>query len=402
MLFKDDLHEFFGSWALGYIPYGGADYGEVQAVARAVGDGDDVAFNKGWTDAGDRIVELGRALLASGKRTSACDAFLRASCHYAVSSHPLFGYPVDRHLAASFRKQIDAFNQGLALLEPAVEPLRIPFEDRSLPAYFLPAAGHANDVRPLVILTNGYDATVTEMFFASAVAASRRGYHCLFFDGPGQGELLIENNVHLRPDWENVVAPVVDFALQLKEVDPKRIALMGWSLGGYLAPRAASGEHRLAACVADPGLFGVAEAMEQYAIRFGATAQEAKDLGGIGDAVLERVEQAMQTDRHLHWSFVQRGFWVHGVDNLRDYFRSVQEYTLAGRVESIACPTLLTRAENDPLAQGAPAFLDALVCPKKTLIEFTAQEGADIHVEGLNRSLLNSRVFDWLDDVLAA
>ena len=41
-------------------------------------------------------------------------------------------------------------------------------------------------------------------------------------------------------------------------VDPDRIALNGWSLGGYLAPRAASGEHRLAACIADPGLWGMA------------------------------------------------------------------------------------------------------------------------------------------------
>jgi len=41
------------------------------------------------------------------------------------------------------------------------------------------------------------------------------------------------------------------------DVDPTRIAVSGWSLGGYLALRAASGEHRLAACIADPGLFGI-------------------------------------------------------------------------------------------------------------------------------------------------
>ena len=51
-----------------------------------------------------------------------------------------------------------------------------------------------------------------------------------------------------------MIRPVVDFALTLPEVDPDRIALYGWSLGGYLALRGASGEPRLAACVADPGL----------------------------------------------------------------------------------------------------------------------------------------------------
>jgi dipeptidyl aminopeptidase/acylaminoacyl peptidase len=115
-------------------------------------------------------------------------------------------------------------------------------------------------VCPLLILTNGSDATITDMYFASAVAASRRGYHCLLFDSPGQGEMLYERGVRLRPDWETVVRAVVDLALTLPTVDPKRIALSGWSLGGYLAPRAASGEQRLAACIADPGQPSIADA----------------------------------------------------------------------------------------------------------------------------------------------
>ena len=61
----------------------------------------------------------------------------------------------------------------------------------------------------------------------------------------------------IRPDWESVIGPVVDFALTLPGVDTDRIALSGWSLGGYLALRGASGEPRLAACIADPGLRAV-------------------------------------------------------------------------------------------------------------------------------------------------
>ncbi|HEY1883394.1 MAG TPA: alpha/beta fold hydrolase [Candidatus Cybelea sp.] len=401
LLFKDELQDSFGTWALGYIPYGGADFGEVQAVARSVGDGDDEAFYTAWTYAGDRLVERAKESLAKGRRTSARDAFLRAACHYGSSYHLLFGAPVDPRLVAAFRKQIAAFNDGLALLDPPVVPLRIPFGEQTMPAYLLPAAGGGREARPLVILTNGYDATVADMYFASAVAATRRGYHCLFFDGPGQGEMLIEHGTHIRPDWESVIAPVIDFALKLEYVDAKRIALIGWSLGGYLSPRAASGEHRLAACVADPGLFGIAEQVRQMLVKFGASPHDVADLGGIDDKLIERVTQAANADRHLHWSLFQRGFWVHGVDTLRDYFRSVGEFTLAGRVESIACPTLLTAAENDPLGAGAQAFYDALRCTKQ-LVAFTAAEGAGTHVEGFNRSLLNDRVFDWLDSLLVS
>ena len=95
------------------------------------------------------------------------------------------------------------------------------------------------------------------MLFASAVAASRRGYHSLLFDGPGQGAMLYESTIPLRPDWEAVVSAVVDFALTLREVHPEKLVVSGWSLGGYLAPRAASGEHRLAARIADPGQWSV-------------------------------------------------------------------------------------------------------------------------------------------------
>ena len=40
-IFSDALHEQLGMWPIAYIPYGGADFGEVRSVARAIGDGDE-------------------------------------------------------------------------------------------------------------------------------------------------------------------------------------------------------------------------------------------------------------------------------------------------------------------------------------------------------------------------
>ncbi len=396
-IFKDDLHEEF-AWAVGYIPYGGADIGEIEAVAAAVGDGDDTAFYDAWTAAADRFVSQADAALAKGHRGSARDLYLRADCFYASSYHPLYGTPVDPRLVAAFRKQIDAFDKGLGLVEPAIRPLRIPFEGGTLPAYFIPAAGHARETRPLVIFTNGYDATVTEMYFASAVAASRRGYHSLIFDGPGQGEMLIEHGTHFRPDWETVIRSVVDFALEQPGVDPSRIALNGWSMGGYLAPRGASGEPRLAACIADPGLPGIVDLFRGMAIQFGASTESVGNLGNLDATVLDKMWNVLSRDRKIHWSVVQRGFWVHGATDIRGFLRCIEPFTMQGREELITCPTLLTCAENDRLSVGAQSLFDALRCPK-TLLRFTAAEGADTHVEGRNRSLLNQRTFDWLDEV---
>jgi hypothetical protein len=330
LLFNNEFHDEFGTWPIAYIPYGGADFGEIQAVARAVGDGDDAAFYEAWMAAGDRLAAEATAAVAAGRLVSARELFLRASCFYAASYHPLYGEPVDPRLIAAFRKQVDALGRGLALADPPARPLRIPFEDTTLPARLVPAAGHADEVRSLLILTNGYDATITDMYFASAVAASRRGYHCLLFDGPGQGEMLYEHGVRLRPDWETVVRAAVDCALTLPIVDAKRIALSGWSLGGYLAPRAASGEHRLAACVADPGLWSILGGFRDYAIKLGATPEAAANPGDLDQRVLDRMWQVVVEDRKMRWTIVQRGFWVHGVDNLRDFLRAAEPFTMDG------------------------------------------------------------------------
>jgi hypothetical protein len=61
--------------------------------------------------------------------------------------------------------------------------------------------------------------------------------------------------------------------------------LSGWSLGGYLAPRAASGEHRLAARIADPGQWSIAEGFRAAAIRLGASPDGVLDMGRIDDAL---------------------------------------------------------------------------------------------------------------------
>lgn len=399
LLFQDGFLDEFGTWPIGYIPYGGADFGEVAAVAAAVGQGDAGDFYAAWIAAGDRLAAGAQAAERLGAKASARELHLRASVFYSVSYRPLFGAPVDPRLIAAFRKQIDALNRGLALFEPPVLPQAIPFEGAAMPAYFLPAPGLAADQRPTIIFTNGYDATVTDILFASALAAGRRGYHVLLFDGPGQGAMLYDENVPLRPDWEAVVAPVVDFALTLPQVDPQKIVLSGWSLGGYLAPRAAAGEHRLAACIADPGQWAIADSFRAIARRMGAPEAAAADLGSVAEPLLKAFSSMIAGDRSLSWKIVQRGFWANGASDLRGYLRTIERFTMEGRAEAIRCPTLLTAAENDPLARGAEKLYGALKCPK-TLIKFTAAEGAGDHCEMMNRSLVNRTALDWLDRTL--
>jgi predicted dienelactone hydrolase len=88
-----------------------------------------------------------------------------------------------------------------------------------------------------------------------------------------------------------VVKVVVDFALTLPEVDAARVALLGWSLGGYLAPRAASGEHRLAACISDCGPYDLYEASVERIPPY--LAKQLVSRNRLGLAVLRRILQSI-------------------------------------------------------------------------------------------------------------
>jgi pimeloyl-ACP methyl ester carboxylesterase len=382
---------------LAFTYYGGADLGECLTTVQRIRDGDAEGWYREWTATADRVFALAEQSAAAGHRVSAREAYLRACTYYRASYPFLFGSPVDPRLIAAFDREVNAFLKAAALFEPPIEPIEIPYEGTTLPGYFY-RVDDSGRPRPTLIATNGYDATVQAMHFGHAAAAVRRGYHCLLFDGPGQGRVLYKQGLPMRPDWEHVVHPVVDYALaQYPEIDPARVALIGWSFGGYLAPRAASGEQRLAACIADPGQWDLLEAMRGY---FTSLPKEAlEDLPDVDPARLEPLMAHILSDASLRWAVVQRAFWVHGVESLADYLRIAKDYELSSVVDRIRCPTLVTQAENDPVARFAGRLYDALTCPKE-LLRFTAAEGAGDHCEALARSLFHQRSFDWLDETL--
>lgn len=398
LLSEYEMWEAFGQRALTYALDGGADFGDCISTISRIPDGDVDAWAREWSATGDRMVALAEASLAAGDRVSARQAYYRASNYYRIIQYPLYGTPVDPRLVAAFESEVAAFLKGAELSNFPIEPVEIPFEGTTLPGYMV-MVDDSGRARPTIVHTNGYDSDIQEMFFAHAIAAVRRGYNILLFDGPGQGRNLIRDNMHIRPDWETVVTPVIDYALTRPEIDPGKMVLAGWSFGGYLAPRAACFEHRIAALVADPGQWDERDAILP---RLPLTKEQKAAFPDIDPALLDDMDTWLRSPEAppmLRWSLVQRGFWVNGVSTMYEYAVDFSRYEISPYIANLACPAFITQAEDDPVAAQAPKLYEAITTPK-VLEFFTRAEGAGMHCEALARTLYHQRLFAWLNETL--
>lgn len=393
---KDDLLDAQTLRAVGVAPYGGADVGECLATAARVNGTDLTSWHDAWTSTAAAALALAEGEAAAGRAQSARLAFWRASSsYYRTAGVMLMDVPPDPRLVASCTRQTSAFRRGAALLAIPPEVLEIPYEGTTLPGYFF-RAGPDPAPRATVILTGGYDGTAEELYFSNGAAALARGYNVLAFDGPGQGAALLLQGLVLRPDWENVITPVLDYAVSRPDVDPARVALIGLSLGAQLAPRAASAEHRLAACIADCGSYDLfASALERIP---GPLATGLAQGRPAATAILRRILSALAAKPTAGWA-IRRGQLVHGAADPIGYLLALREYSLKDRAGQITCPTFVCDAEGDDISASAPQLADALTCEKQ-YVRFTAAEGAADHCEAGARTLYHARSFGWLDPIL--
>jgi pimeloyl-ACP methyl ester carboxylesterase len=377
---------------IGHGTYDGAELGECLATASRVKDGDRDSWYRSWMSLADRTLAAAESSAAHGHRESARCAFLRASNYYRNAYVFHLEAPLPSLVHVAYRRHRDAFRRATGAMILPPEQVAIPFEDSTLPGYFCAVD---KTRRPLIISVGGYDSTAEESFFWNGAAALARGYHALLFDGPGQGQLLIERSMPFRPDWEKVISAVIDLAVRRDDVDVSRIVLIGESWGGYLAPRAAAYDHRVALCVLDPAQIGLFRVMlSRLPLPAGLKSQLPHGphwLVGLLRMLMARMARQPTTG----WA-LRRGMLTHGKATAWDYFVDAAHYEQESIIRNISCPTLVCDAENDDISAFSKTFFNILRC-EKDYLRFTADEGAGEHCISGNRSLFHERVFDWLD-----
>jgi hypothetical protein len=402
ILFPDDTSFWFETLrVLGHTAYGGADIGEVLTTAQAITPGDYDSWHDHWLATADRVAAEAEQMLAAGHHVSGRDGLMRANNYYRSAEFYLPGNPDDPRIDYAFSRARDCFRRAAGQFDPPIEPIEIPYEGTVLHGYFYSAVRGLKDTtpRPTMILHSGFDGTCEELHWLGAAAGQERGYNVVTFDGPGQPAARRLNGLVFRPDWENVIAPVLDWVSARPGVDPARVGLLGLSMGGLLAPRAAAFEHRLAACVAMDGVYdlGITVTEHMPGARAEAEAVLRADVAPEADAMIEML---MASNPNIRWA-ATHGQYVMGVDSPRAFFASYLDYTLAdGIAEQITSPTLVCDAATDIFFDGQPKLLFEHLTCKKDLLDFTEAEGAGAHCQAGAQRLAFARIYDWLDDTL--
>jgi hypothetical protein len=383
-----------------------ADLGQVLSVARRITPGDYASWYAQWFTEGRAEAERARAASARGHHHNAGEAWLRASEYFRAAYFFARRYPQGAALLAAWRRCRDAFRAALPALsaveEPAlpfaIDPVQIPWQDIHLEGYVLRvhrAPGSA--AAPTVLMPCGYDSPVEEFYSLGGYEAARRGFNVVAFSGPGQAEMLYERDLPFRHDFEAVVGPVIDFVERTAEsgggLDPTRIALVGRSFAGYLAPRAASREPRVGALAADPAQSDMGALVAR---RF---PPEWLELLERGDPALnEKLWSAFPGMRGQE-------FWLsrlraHGLATPLDYCREMRRWTVD--VEAIRCPAFVSYGEGDFAQVLTEDFFERLPNSNKRLVVYRDADGSGGHCEGLGPTRYFSDLYGWLRDLWPA
>lgn len=378
--------------ALSWTYVQSADIGEVISTARKVKDGDIHSWHDQWLGLANRIYNLAVDWEKKGHTVSASEAYFRATTYFQSAGFYMVA-PKDRDKARYCRKRgRESFKKAIAAY-PNITFIRIPYKNTTLPGY-LAKSEKVSGKGPLVIINTGFDGTAEDSFSGVAWAAIKRGYHCLVFEGPGQGEMIMEKNLPFRHDWEIVGKAVLDYALTLPSVDKDRVAYMGVSMGGYLAPRVMAFDKRIKAGIVNGGLYKLWEA--GYAL----FPKESLELLDKDPEKFNAIAEKMAKNNvSMQW-LLDNSAWRFGVKDYASFLIDQKKYDLENVASKITCPMLVTDSESDFMFAGQPEKLyNALKC-QKTFIRFTRKEAAQAHCQLGESSLSNEKIFNWLDGVI--
>jgi len=328
------------------------------------------------------FIRLGETAAAHGR-------ILHAALHFRSAEFFMVASDPRKEL---LRKRLIALFCEAAGVSPSARR-DVVFDGLRLPAW----AFSAPRAHGTLVVFGGFDSYIEE-FFPILASLQDKGWNVVAFEGPGQGAVLEEQGAPLIRDWHRPVTAVLDtFNLQ-------DVTLIGISLGGCLAIRAAAFEPRVRGVVAFDVLSDFFECMMR--VHPGPASSIVRALLATGadellDLTLPRLARQSPV---LEWGIAQARH-VFGREKPAGTFRAAQTFHTRDVSERVRQHVLLLAGDRDhyvPLSQLWDQMRLLSNARSITARVFTAQEQAQAHCQVGNLPLAISTISDWAHRIAAS
>ncbi|KAH8901179.1 2,6-dihydropseudooxynicotine hydrolase [Thozetella sp. PMI_491] len=350
--FKFELLRLFA-----HAAYGGADIGECLVAAGEIAPGDFESWYAGWNRRAERLISQVNSITDP---ISVRDTMFRAATYLRGADFFLHGNWDDPRIQILWKKQAECFDLAISHLSvPGFRQL-IPADGFRVSTIVFPASKDTTQKRPTILMC--------------------------------QPSVRRDQDLGFTHEWEKVVSPVIDYLETLSYVDMHKVGVLGYSMSGLLAARAAAFDSRISAVFSIDGLFDINETA-MFDPEHGHFAK----LGDIKDFDSAK---ALFDDPNLptplRWS-LSHGLWAFKVQTPAELLGKISKFSLVGLADRIRCPVFIGDAANDMFFEGQPKAMAAAIGSNATLFSFTDEDGAGAHCNVGASRFVNCVMYDWFE-----
>lgn len=405
-LFKDHEINWVFKRTLEHMNEKAAEIGECLYAARNINETKIETWIKEWSELAGRVESQADNSLKEGNKISAREAYLRACNYYRTAEYGT--PPRDKRFHKLWEKSRECFHKACKLFEPEIQVIEVPFEGKKLPGYYW-RPKNDNKKRPTLFAVGGNDSSGEEVIILSGPAAVRRGYNFFTFEFPGhRGTVHLYPDCVKRHDMEVPFKAAFDYLEKLPGVDMNKVALTGYSFGGYVVTRVAIHEKRVKAVIPNSPLIDIVEMSTAFWGALMKSKGMMKLLMKIPDKWINVLMNWKMRKTPLIKVFREYSDWTLGMldSSISKRLAQLDEYRKIWAVKKdlhkITCPALALVSEDEGaiMLKQAKEFIKLISSKEKEIHIFKIdKDGSNDHCQLDNTSKGAQVMFDWLSKV---
>lgn len=324
-----------------------------------------------------------------GERAESGGRMLDAALHLRAAE--FFMVPDDPRKTTTRRRLTNMLREAYGVTR--ADRRDVPFAGGTLPALRFAA----DEPRGTIVAFGGFDSYIEE-FVPILLGLRDRGWSVVAFEGPGQGAVLEDQRVTMTADWHGPVSAVLDaFALD-------DVALLGISLGGCLAIRAAAFEPRVSRVIAFDAMTDFLACMMRQLPPAGAGVLQRLVRMRAGWIVNQVARAAARRQPVVDWG-LRQAMHVFGCATPFDALVAARRFRTDDVSHRVKQDVLLLAGADDhyvPLDQLSDQARLLATARSITCRVFTRAEDAQAHCQVGNMPLAINAMAGWLETLRAA